>query len=437
MASRKYVIREGSNGVNLYGNNLAFYHCKDPEVMCAGGADTGKTFAMCLKVHMCACKYPNASIAIVRKTQTSCYSTILRTFMDKILGPDVADWPCVPYGGTNRTERFNYKNGSTVFVFGLDKPTRLLSGEFDLVAIPQAEEIPLSDWEILTTRTTGRAGKMPYSQTIGDCNPENPRHWILLRSADGGPLTRFESTHQDNPELYDQETGEITEAGLRRIGALDNLTGARKMRLRWGIWAAPEGAVFSALDDETHTVPAFDPPATWPRVVGIDPVGAYVAAVWLAFDPTNGILHAYREYYQGFGLTTAQHVDNVLKLSRRETIFKWICGAKSERQARLDWGAAGIPVDEPPYADLWSGIDKVQGLLQDKRLIIHDCCANLLSELGSYRRKKKGDDFVDQIENKGQGDHSVDAARYIIAWLCNPETGLNIVYNPVQIGRPW
>ena len=76
MVSSKYVIRQGDDGIGLYGNNLAFYKCKDPEVICSGPADTGKSYAMCLKVHMCACKYKGASIAIVRKTQTSCYSTI-------------------------------------------------------------------------------------------------------------------------------------------------------------------------------------------------------------------------------------------------------------------------------------------------------------------------------------------------------------------------
>ena len=34
-------------------------------------------------------------------------------------------------------------------------------------------------------RTTGRAGHMPYNQTIGDCNPAHPTHWIPERARAG------------------------------------------------------------------------------------------------------------------------------------------------------------------------------------------------------------------------------------------------------------
>jgi len=100
-------------------------------------------------------------------------------------------WPCVPYGGDNRPERFMYSNGSVIWVAGLDKASKILSSEFDIIAVNQTEELSLVDWETLTTRTTGRAGNMPYSQTIGDANPGPPTHWIRNRPS----LTLFESTH--------------------------------------------------------------------------------------------------------------------------------------------------------------------------------------------------------------------------------------------------
>jgi hypothetical protein len=107
MAEYRIEQTTGYNGLAVYGTNAEFLRCKEPEVIVSGPADTGKTFAMCLKLHLCACKYPRAAIAIVRKTQTSCYNTILRTFTEHILGPDISEWPCVAYGGTNKPERFN------------------------------------------------------------------------------------------------------------------------------------------------------------------------------------------------------------------------------------------------------------------------------------------------------------------------------------------
>jgi len=290
------------------------------------------------------------------------------------------------------------------------------------------------DWETLTTRTTGRAGNMPYAQTIGDCNPSAPTHWIKSRAKEG-KLRLFESGHKDNPELYDQATGTVTEEGERRIGRLKNLSGSRLMRLYHGLWAAPEGAIYDVFDEEKHKVASFHPPVMWPRAVGIDPFGAHVAAVWLAFDPQNGILNVYQEYLEPFGLTTAGHAENVRRLTKNEAVFAWVCGAKSERAWRLEWEAAGVPVVEPPVTDVWVGIDRVYQLLKDFRLVIHDDCAGLLSEIGDYRRKldKKGQ-ATETIEDK-TSYHLLDALRYVVAWLSEPRETAQVIYPLQQIGR--
>jgi hypothetical protein len=312
----------------------------------------------------------------------------------------------------------------------------VLSAEHDIIYVNQVEECSLADWETWTTRTTGRAGHLPWNQTIGDANPASPTHWIISRRRKG-TLTYFESRHKDNPELYDPETGEITEGGKRRIGALARLTGSRKKRLYHGLWAPPEGAIYEVFDEDCHKVKSFVPPAHWPRIVGIDPLGAYVAAVWLAWDPGAGVLNVYREYCEPFGITTAGHVDNMLKLSLNEGIFAWIGGAKSERQVRADFQGAGIPLLEPPFADVWVGIDRVNDLLSTFGLVVHDCCEGLLSELGDYRRKmdKQGRP-METIEGKGTY-HLLDGLRYACAWLTEPGEQSQVIYAPVKIGREW
>ena len=430
-----YIVRQSKDGIGLYGNNLVFFQCKDPEAICVGPADTGKTYAICLKVHLCACKYPGAAIAIVRKTQTSCYNTVIRTLTEKIMGTNVTMWPCVPYGGLNRTERFNYHNGSVIYVMGLDKPSRILSGEFDLVYVNQAEEISLYDWETLTTRTTGRAGHMPYAQVIGDCNPSHPTHWIRQR-AQQGHLTLLESSHRDNPDLYDQQTGNLTAEGQRRLARLRSLSGSRLLRWYHGLWAAPEGAIYSVFDEDRHKVKAFPIPPLWPRFVGIDPIGAYIAAVWVALDPVNNILNVYREYLQPFGIPTGKHVENILQLSRGETIFYWVVGAKAERQAREDWRSHGIPGQEPAVVDVWAGIDRINSLLGEFSLVIHDSCPNLLGEVGDYRRVLKQGEPTEAIENK-EIYHLLDSLRYSIVGPEGAGQQTEIIYRPAMVGRQW
>jgi phage terminase large subunit len=415
---------------SFYGANKEAVLCRDPECMVAGPADTGKTLALLWKLDAIASKYPNASIVICRKRLTDTYASVLQTFTKKILRGRTS---VRVYGG-DKPQWFDYPNGSRIWVAGLDKSGKVLSSEHDVVYVNQAEQISLSDWEYLTTRTTGRAGNVPYNQCIGDCNPAHPSHWIMQRSRRGGSLHRFDSKHRDNPELYDPKTGRLTAAGRRRLDALKRLTGTRLQRLYHGLWAAPEGAIYDVFDETKHKVTAFPVPNMWPRAVGIDPFGAFVAALWIAFDPKAGILNVYREYLEPFGLTVAGHSENIKKLTGAEPIFAWVCGAKSERAWRNEFKAAGLPVIEPPIHEVWLGIDRVYQLLAEFRLVIHDTCPGLLSEIGGYRRVTDSDGTpTEKIERK-EDYHLLDALRYVCAHLTQPTERGELVYEPSRIG---
>jgi hypothetical protein len=268
-------------------------------------------------------------------------------------------------------------------------------------------------------------------------------HWIVQRKR-AGLLTMLNSFHTDNPELYDDD-GNITEAGKQRIGVLDRLTGTTKLRLRYGIWAQPEGAIYSVFDENKHKVKAFPIPHQWVRVVGIDPTGAYIAAVWVAFDSTNTKLVVHREYYEPFGLPTSHHCKNILALSgydamgysqstQSEPILAFVGGGPSERQQRLDFTSNHVPMQEPGIVDVWSGIDAIIDLLNDDSLVIMDNCVNLLSEIGSYRRKMVDGRVSDQIESKTDF-HLCDSLRYAIAYLVTKNIRREVVSTGYKIGN--
>jgi len=245
-----YEIRNGRPSeadFTFYGGAREFATYHGPEALLHGPAETGKTISALNKLHICACKYPGASIVIARKTRASIYGSVLVTFKNKVLGPNP---PCEPYGGENEPKWFDYTNKSRIWIAGFDKSSKVLSTEHDIIYINQPDECSLDDWETATTRTTGRAGNMPYSQTIGDPNPTYPGHWMYTR----GNIRIFYSKHTENPMLYDQLTGKITEQGKRTISTLEALTGTRRKRLYEGKPAQAEGVIYEDWDEAIHLI---------------------------------------------------------------------------------------------------------------------------------------------------------------------------------------
>lgn len=398
---------------------------EEPEVILTGPRGTGKSRAALTKIWRCMCKYPRARAAIVRKTRASLTTTGLVTFENEVLG---SDHPILD-SGPSRGGRSVYTldNGSEIVILGMDKPSRTLSSEYDLIFVMQAEELAMYEWETLGGGL--RNGVMPYQQLIGDCNPETPFHWIKQRE-EAGLLALWQTYHQDNPKMWDGE--DWTTYGRDYIERLQRLTGALKLRWLYGQWAAPEGAIYSF--DNDAIAPVADIPLSWPRFVGIDPMGQRTAAVWVAMEvtPEKTRLHVYDEYYEPYGLTTPKHAENILEQTGTASVFKWVGGGPSERQARLDWQAAGIPLAEPPFADVWVGIDRVQQLLSNGTLIIYNNMVNLIGELGAYRRKRIRGEFTDNIEDK-QAFHLLDSLRYIIAWMTETREETRIVYDAQRI----
>ena len=406
-----YTIQSGRPSEADYtphGRIREAFLCQDSEMILSGPADTGKTLGLLNKLHILACKYPNASIVICRKQLTDTYGSVLQTFQRKVLHEGA---PVEAYGG-ERPQWYDYPNGARIWVAGLDKAGKVLSAEHDCVYVNQTEELSLADWETLTTRTTGRAGNMPYAQTIGDCNPAYPLHWIKTRAANG-PLRLIESTHRDNPDLYDQVTGKITEEGKRRIGRLDRLTGSRLMRLRKGIWATVEGVVYDELDQLIHICKRNR--SEFKRfVAGVDE-GYVNPAVILVFGvDSDERLHLFKEYYRQ-GVVQASFISDAKELANEwkiETFYVDPSAAGLKAAMR----GMGLSVGRTK-SDVYNGIQTVKKRLQVQgdgrpRLTIDPGCTNTLSEFGAYHWRKGQKDEPEKVD-----DHSADALRYLVMGL--------------------
>lgn len=175
-----------------------------------------------------------------------------------------------------------------------------------------------------------------------------------------------------------------------------------------GQFAQPAGLIYGDFTNNMLVGP-FAIPADWERVVGIDFGGANTALIWLAEDPATNIWYAYRESLSG-GKSTPEHVQEALEQMSKFTTF--VGGAKSETQQRVDWTAAGLPVEEPTVSDIEAGIDRVTELIKTNRLRVFRTLRGLRDELGSYRRKldEAGEPTNDIVDKRHF--HRLDALRY-------------------------
>jgi phage terminase large subunit len=293
-----------------YGACRTAFEFTGDELLVSGPAGTGKSRALLERLHAIACFYPGMRGLIVRKTLASLGSTALVTFREQVAAQEIADGKLAFFSGSpQRAAAYEYTNGSTIVVGGMDKATRIMSSEYDVIYVQEAIELTINDWEALTTRL--RHGVVPFQQLIADTNPDTPTHWLKQR-CDLGQTQMLESRHEDNPTLVDPDTGAYTVAGKRYLAKLDNLTGPRHARLRRGLWVAAEGVIYDQFDPAVHLVDRFPIPKEWPRYWAVDfgHTNPFVLQ-WWAQDP-DGRLFLYREIYR-----TRQLVEDHAKVALR------------------------------------------------------------------------------------------------------------------------
>lgn len=388
------------------GGNKALIESRAPEVIAEGGAETGKSYAACYKAHMACREYPKAQGALIRKVSASIPGTILQT-MRRIIGTFPVDY----FGGENNPERIIYPNGSTIWIGGMDNPTKALSGERDFVQVCQSEELTINDWEILTTRVTGRGAVMPYTQLFGDCNPGGAKHHLKMREK-AGSLKMCHTRLEDNPSLYDRQ-GNPTEQGKRTLARLGALTGIRKKRLLDGIWASPEGLIYDNFD-EADVIPRFAIPDSWMRYVGLDFGLVNLAACFYANEPGTDRYYLYRTYHGG-GFSVAAHVQQILRGEKQ--IPFCVGGAKSEGNWRKEFRTNGLTVREPDIKLVEVGIDRVYGAHANHEIKVFDDCIEYLDQKRTYSRELDQQGLpTEKIADK-ETFHLLDCERYIIGYL--------------------
>jgi PBSX family phage terminase large subunit len=432
--------------VALRGGAQELLKCKADEVLLAGPAGTGKSYAALYKVHLMCMLNPGMRALICRKTHKSLTATGLVTFREQVAKEAVANGVCHWYGGSGeKPAQYIYTNGSVIVVGGLDQVDKIMSAEYDVIYVQEATDCTPDDLEKLTTRL--RNGMVSFQQLIMDCNPQQPTHHLKLR-CDEGKTVMLYGRHEDNPRLFREVREgaavryEMTKEGKTYLDRLDNLSGVRRERLRYGRWAAAEGIIYGDWQPTLHLSDRKRLPLDWERIWAVD-FGYTNPFVWQqwAVDP-DGRLWLEKEIYQTERLVE-DHAKQILEVTHIQTgknAGQWkyprprmvICDHDAEDRATLERHLNLGTV--PARKTVSDGIQAVQARLrlagdgQPRLYVLRDALVErdqalkdagkptcFAEEIEGYVWKPGADGKPVPDEPLKLNDHSMDATRYAVA----------------------
>jgi hypothetical protein len=193
---------------------------------------------------------------------------------------------CIALGHMqHEQDKHNYQ-GSEYHKIGIDELTQFSESQytylFSRLRTTDSEIVP----QIISTTNPGGIGHNWVRERFVAIT-EPGRTFIDART--GLSRVFVPGAIEDNPTLLLNDPGY-----LARLEALPEL---ERLRLRYGIWDAFSGQVFTELSQRTHGCEPFDIPPDWERFCVLDWGYAKPFSVgWYALD-YDGVLYRYREWY--------------------------------------------------------------------------------------------------------------------------------------------
>lgn len=332
----------------------ALWYCHEPEVCMSGPANTGKTRAHCERIVWKAENYPGYRCLIARLARAHLTESAVRTMEDLVL------WPTHPaLRGASRANRrsYDWPNGSSVVLGGLDEPTKWYSTEWDDVYVNEVTELSLDQYErfhraLRNKHVRHPSGEGHLHQLLSDCNPDAPTHWMRQR-IDAGKCRELVCRHTDNPTF-----------GPGDQAALDALTGVRRARLRDGLWVAAEGQIWELFDGREGGHIVDDIPR---GPSGMEAFAFFVFSqdwgfrkpgclgVWGVMP--NGDMYLVREWYQQ-GRAIDWWVGIADSANRQYKPLRCICDPEDQGAISL-YRRAGIPTEDADKRDRRASLGQV------------------------------------------------------------------------------
>ena len=265
------------------------------EVLYGGAAGPGKTDCL-IALATRWIEYPDYSAILFRRTYPQ-----LQEIIDRC-------WKRYPsFGGVYRSteHRWYFPSGSTIALSHMqheDDKYNHQGKEYHFIGFDELTQFSETQYTYLFSRARTTDSRIP-PRIRASTNPGGIGHiWVkdrFVTITDRGnvyvdPKTGLSrvfipGTIEDNPTLTENDPGYV-----QRLEALPEI---EKQRLRYGIWDAFEGQVFTELSKRLHGCDPFDIPPEWERICVMDWGFARPFSVgWYALD-YDDVLWRYREWY--------------------------------------------------------------------------------------------------------------------------------------------
>jgi len=331
----------------------------------------------------------------------------MKTFMD-LIGPPAQ---------LNRTEmKISLPGNAEILFRSAENPDRLRGPNIHWAWIDEAAMCDPFTWDIVIgrLRADGKAGPCWVTST-----PKG-RNWLYYKL---DQMTVFRSKTMDNPYL-------AKEFVLSLQDAYSGLFADQELNAEF---VSFEGLVYHLFNRELH-VRDRNPSEMQRWFLGVDEGFTNPAVLLVVGVDGDGRLHVADEWYQRQQLQEAQ-VKAAAALKERypfEAVYV-------DRSAPGLVGAlrkAGLPVKEH-YSKVLEGIREVQNYIATAgdgrpRLTVSPNCANTLTEFESYvwKTRDRGGHSVNVDEPEKVNDHALDALRYVVCALRQPQ------YKKLEVGKP-
>lgn len=245
-----------------------------------------------------------------------------------------------------------------------------------------------------------------------NCNPEGPEHWFRkewILQPDKHNALHLHFTMDDNPSL-----DEVTR---KRYDTM--YSGIFYQRYILGLWVMSEGLIYDMFDQTENIYREGPVDLAWSgtRALACD-YGTANPTVFLDIYDYDGTLYIAREYRwdsrkERSQKTDREYADDLISFMGKEWCAVLVDpSAASFIEELKRRGVYVVQADN----EVLDGIRRTAALLQSRKIKIHESCAGLVDELGTYIWDEKASMRGEERPVK-ERDHGPDALRYFVNTL--------------------